>query len=64
MNPFERPTFFYLFPSGSDIKIEKMTDVDGGRLWDQGQRWLDVPHKTLADAQEVRKQLLSSRQAR
>ncbi len=62
MSPFERPAFFYLFPSGSDIKIEKMTDVEAVKMWDQGKRWLDVPHKTLADAQEVRKQLLSIQQ--
>ncbi len=62
MTPFERPIFFYLFPSGNDVKIKKMTDLEAGRLWDQGEHWLDVPHKTLEDAQEIRKQLLSGHQ--
>jgi hypothetical protein len=62
MNSTERPIFFYLFRKGRNIEIVRMTDLQAGKMWDQGERWLDVPHKTFADAQEVRKQLLSSQE--
>lgn len=62
MAKFERPTYFYLFPEGSDINIVEMTDVQADQMYTQGKRWLDVGRKSLEEAQEVRKQLLSGQQ--
>ncbi len=60
MNAPKRPIFFYLFRRGSDIEIVRMTDVEAVGLWDCGKRWIDVPRRTFAEAQEVRKQLLET----
>jgi hypothetical protein len=54
MNSPKRPTLFYLFPEGNDFKIRPMTDVEAVALRDKGKLWVDVPQKTLADAEELR----------
>ena len=61
MAPNERPTYYYLFDRGREIEIVKMTDVEAAHAWDDGHHWLDVGQKTLADAEEVKGQLLSGR---
>jgi hypothetical protein len=38
-----------------------MTDVRALELLRQGQHWLDIPKKTLIEAQELRLQLLEKR---
>jgi hypothetical protein len=54
MNTSERPTFFYLFRDGDDIKIRKMTDVKALELREGGQEFLDKAQNTLAEAEHVR----------
>ena len=64
MTSSDRPIFFYLFPNGNDFKIVEMTDAEATKRWTEGQRWLDMPRKTRAEAEEIRLQYLSHRQSR
>ena len=57
----ETPTFFYLFPKGKSIEISKLTTAEAAKLWDQGKHWIDMPQKTLSDAQELKRQIASGR---
>jgi hypothetical protein len=59
MPPPKRPTYFYLFPTGEGgIEIRAMTDQQAATVWQQGERWLDMPRETLREAQELRLLLL------
>ena len=60
MNSVKRLTLFYLFRNGNDIEIRGMTDAEALTLWEQGQRWLDMPKKTFPEAQQLRLHLLAS----
>jgi hypothetical protein len=61
MESTERPTFYYLFRAGDDITIMHMTDVEADQRYQKGQRWLDMPQKTLEDANELKRLLLAER---
>jgi hypothetical protein len=59
MNTADRPTLFYLFPKGHDIEISEFTDAKAAKLWKQGYRWLDLPKRTLPEAEQLKLMLLS-----
>jgi hypothetical protein len=59
MSTVDRPTLFYLFPKGHDIEIAEFTDADAAKLWKQGYRWLDLPKRTLPEAEQLKLLLLS-----
>lgn len=61
MNSVERPTSFYLFPKGNDIEIREMSDVAAVNLWEKGVHWLDMPQRTLSEAEQLKAQLRASR---
>jgi exonuclease VII small subunit len=61
MNPSARPSYFYVFPKGSDFEIREMTDEEAVKLWDRGQRFVDKGRKTLAEAEQVKLIWLSKR---
>jgi exonuclease VII small subunit len=58
----ETPTFFYLFPNRHDIDIQKLTTVEALEMWKRGRHWLDMPQKTLSEAEQLKVQLLASGQ--
>lgn len=58
MDEAPRPSLFYLFRKGTDIVIREMTDLDAEKLWRDGVRWLDIPRRTMAEAQDLRLLLL------
>ena len=55
-------TFFYLFSEGKGkgIEILKLTTVEALAMWQRGRHWLDMPQKTLSDAEKLKVQLLAS----
>jgi|GraSoiStandDraft_41_1057321.scaffolds.fasta_scaffold2574731_1 hypothetical protein len=55
-------TFFYLFSEGKGkgIEIIKLTTVEALAMWHRGRHWLDMPQKTLSDAEELKVKLLAS----
>ena len=55
-------TFFYLFPNREEIEILKLTTVEALEMWEQGRHWLDMPQKTLSDAEQLKVKLLASGQ--
>lgn len=57
----KRSEFFYLVPKGEQIEILKLNDLVACALWEKGQRWLDMPQKTLPEAQQLRAKLLANR---
>ena len=60
----ETPTFFYLFSEGKGLGIEilKLTTVEALEMWQRGRHWLDMPQKTLSEAEQLKVQLLASGQ--
>jgi len=54
--------FFYLFPKREDIEILELTTVEALEMWERGQHWLDMPQKTLQEAEQLKVQLLTSGQ--
>ena len=57
----EAPIFFYLFPKGNSIEISRLTTAEASKLWDRGEHWIDMPQKTLSEAQELKRQIISGR---
>jgi hypothetical protein len=57
-------TFFYLFSEGRGpgIEILKLTTVEALQMWQRGRHWLDIPQKTLSEAEQLKVQLLASGQ--
>jgi hypothetical protein len=55
-------TFFYLFSEGKGIEILKLTTVEALEMWKRGRHWLDIPQKTLSEAEQLKMQLLASGQ--
>jgi hypothetical protein len=52
----------YLFRVGGDIQIRRMTTLEAVKLWETAlpsEKWVDMPQKTLADAEELRRVLLA-----
>ena len=54
--------FFYLFSEGKGkgIEILKLTTVEALTMWQRGRHWLELPQKTLSDAEQLKVQLLAS----
>jgi hypothetical protein len=59
MNASEK--LFYLFPKGKDIQIIELTDASAAKLWKLGQYWLDLPKRTLSEAEQLKLLLASHR---
>jgi hypothetical protein len=55
-------TFFYLFPKREEIEILKLTTVEALEMWGKGLHWLDMPQKTLSDAEQLKVKLLANGQ--
>jgi hypothetical protein len=57
-------TFFYLFSQGKGpgIDIIELPPVEALEMWKRGRHWLDMPQKTLSDAEKLRVQLLATGQ--
>ena len=53
-------TFFYLFAKRQDIEILKLTTVEALEMWERGRHWLDMPQKTLLEAEQLKIKLLAS----
>jgi len=54
----ETNTFYYLFPLRHDIEILKLTTVKALKMWERGKPWLEMPQNSLAEAEQLRIQLL------
>lgn len=52
----DRPVFFYLFRTDVDFEIVEMTDLEANKVWEKGRRWLDIPRRSLAEAEELKAQ--------
>jgi hypothetical protein len=50
----DNATLFYLFKTDETIEIESMTSKEAEAAWESGKRWLDVPQRTKASANELR----------
>ncbi len=55
MSDSERPVFYYLFPEGKDFTILRLMDMEASALWDKSKRWVDMPKKTQAEAEALRR---------
>ncbi len=54
----ETDTFYYLFPLRHDIEILELTTLKALKMWERGKPWLETPQNTLAEAEQLRVQLL------
>lgn len=57
----DRPIFYYLYPDGDDFKIERHTDEEAAKLWDQGRKFVDMGQKSKEEAEALRPVWLNER---